>query len=229
MTEEPSESSSNVPIPGSGSASAPQSYIDIQYLATFGLFKQNALEYFYTSPFFDQTSNNQRVRMQGLHPDQHLSILQTMTGLEYVLDELNTCEPNLFVFRKQTRWSPKRSDLIDIYYCTDGIIYQSPDFLTLIKSRMAKSSYYLESSFEKCRAGARWIDGELCGKKRSSGYLCWQNDIPTPSSTTTPASDPSDDPFYCHTLAKRRAENRYERLLRDFPTFRTVLQDVGQK
>jgi len=135
-----------------------QSYIDIQYLSLYGLFRANALEYFYTSPFFDPESNNQRLRAQQLHPEQHASVLQTMTGLEYILDEHNTCEPNLFVFRKQNRLSPKRADLIDVYYCTDGIIYQCPDFLSLLKSRVAKTAYYLGQSFETCRRGVSWTD-----------------------------------------------------------------------
>jgi hypothetical protein len=36
------------------------------YLQTFGLRKENALDYFYLSPFFDVNSNNQLIRTQGV-------------------------------------------------------------------------------------------------------------------------------------------------------------------
>ena len=230
-----------------------QSYIDIQYLAAFGLFKANCLEYFYTSPFFDQNSNNQRLRVQGLHPDQHLSVLQTMTGLEYVLDEHNTCEPNLFVFRKQNRWSPKRADLIDVYYCTDGIIYQCPDFLNLLKSRVAKTSFYLGRSFETCLQGVGWVDaasesaaaaaaaagvGLGAGRKRKSGFVCWQPEAGAvagacgkpaaegeASSTPTTAAAVAD-PFLTRERARGKAVRKYDRLVRDLPSFKSVLGDV---
>ena len=222
---------------------APVSYIDIQYLATYGLFKANALEYFYTSPFFDPNSNNERVRKQGLHPSKHLEILETMTGTEYVLDEHNTCEPNLFVFRKQNRLSPKRSELVDVYYCTDGIIYQSPDFLNLLKTRMAKTSYYLEQSFETCRRSVGWVDA-TSGKKRKNGFLCWQQqqqqqppllksqsmDIAqsddTEASVSSPQGQEQVDTFHTLTRARSKAAKKYERLVRDLPTFKSVLEDV---
>ena len=63
-----------------------QSFMDIQWLSAFGVNKLSALDYFYTSPFFDQTSNNQRIRVQGLESERRDEILKSMTGLEYMLD-----------------------------------------------------------------------------------------------------------------------------------------------
>ena len=106
-------------------------YIDIQWLTTFGLTRQTVLDYFYTSPFFDEKSNNQQIRLQGVEADRHQAILCSMTGIEYSLDEMNTQEPNLFVIREQERLSPAASDvnLHNVYYIMDGIIYQCPDLL----------------------------------------------------------------------------------------------------
>jgi len=209
-----------------------QSYIDIQYLATFGLFRANALEYFYTSPFFDHNSNNQRLRTQGVHPEQHLSILQTMTGLEFVLDEHNTCEPNLFVFRKQNRWSPKRADLIDVYYCTDGIIYQCPDFLNLLKSRLAKVAFYLEQSFETTRSGVRWVDAAV-GKRRKSGFVCWKepqeggNAATERVATAEAGGEEEIDNFHVKRRARSKTGKKYEKFVRDLPSFKGPLSDVS--
>jgi hypothetical protein len=210
-----------------------QSYIDIQYLSTFGLFRANALEYFYTSPFFDPNSNNQRLRTQGVHPEQHLSILQTMTGLEFVLDEHNTCEPNLFVFRKQNRWSPKRADLIDVYYCTDGIIYQCPDLLNLLKSRLAKAAFYLEQSFETTRRGVRWVDAAV-GKRRKSGFVCWKESqeegnaaVEKETAAAEAAGKEEIDNFHVKKRARSKIGKKYEKFVRDLPTFKGPLSDVS--
>jgi len=225
----------SVPAPASLELQT-QSYIDIQYLATFGLYKINALEYFYTSPFFDAESNNERLRKQGVHPQEHLAILQTMTGLEFVLDEHNTCEPNLFVFRKQKRWSPKRADLIDVYYCTDGIIYQCADFLSLLKTRAAKTSFYLNRSFDLIHSGVRWTDSSssiatagVGSRKRKSGFVCWktENDNADAAAKLEPSNTQTElDLFHVRARARNRAGKKYERLVRDLPTFKAVLEDV---
>ena len=53
-----------------------------------------------------------------------LERLRDMVGVEFVLDEENICEPELFVIRKQYRESPLSAKLLNIYYCLSGTIYQ---------------------------------------------------------------------------------------------------------
>lgn len=118
-------------------------FIDILWLKTFGLHKGNVLDYFYTSPFFDVTSNNQQIRIQNLG----VEFLIGMVGIEYVVDENNTFEPALFVIKKQKRLHATSVVLLDIFYCLDGIIYQSPTLLDLLRSRTAKASLHLERAF----------------------------------------------------------------------------------
>mmetsp|Transcript_13172 Transcript_13172/g.26693 ORF Transcript_13172/g.26693 Transcript_13172/m.26693 type:complete len:140 (+) Transcript_13172:142-561(+) len=119
-------------------------YIDITFLATFGLRFDNVLEYFYTSPFYDPNCNNEVVRTQGLSSDH----LQGLTGLEYAVDTQSSKEPHLFVIRKQYRRSKGASETLEIFYCLDGIIYQCPVLLDLLQSRMLKASTALKQSYD---------------------------------------------------------------------------------
>ena len=141
-------------------------YIDIQWLTHFGLYRGNVLDYFYTSPFFDTKSNNQLLRIQGVESRLSMDHLSSMIGLEYVLDDQNIHEPHLYVIRKQNRESLKKYELLDIFYCLDGIIYQSPDMLELIRSRITKISLYLKRSFISLQSTT-----EYTSKKRK---LCVQ-------------------------------------------------------
>ena len=139
-------------------------YLDILWLKTFGLFSVNVLDYFYTSPFFDQSSNNQLIRTQGVAPEHLIS----MVGIEYVLDEHNISEPNLYVIKKQLRESPRKAELLEIYYIIDGIIHQSPDLLQLFRSRISKASYYLGNSFAALQSTTTYTskEGRQCWSKR---------------------------------------------------------------
>ena len=136
-------------------------YIDILWLKTFGLFKGKVLDYFYTSPFFDQTSNNHLIRTQGVAHDH----LVSMVGVEYVLDELNMSEPNLYVIKKQRRESSRKAELLDIYYVIDGIIHQSPDLLQLVRSRVSKAAHHLGRSFQELQSTTTFTSKQ--------GHKCW--------------------------------------------------------
>ena len=139
-------------------------YLDILWLKTFGLYSVNVLDYFYTSPFFDHSSNNQLIRTQGVAPEHLIS----MVGIEYVLDEHNISEPNLYVIKKQLRESPRKAELQEIYYIIDGIIHQSPDLLQLFRARISKASHYLGNSFTALQSTTTYTskEGRQCWSKR---------------------------------------------------------------
>jgi hypothetical protein len=118
-------------------------YIDIRWLTTFGLCRDNVLEYFYTSEFYGPKSNNQIIRNQGVS----IIHLSSMTGVEYSLDAENTKEPHLYVINKNIRRSPKEVDLCEVFYCLDGIIYQSPFLLELLRTRVSKLSFNISKAF----------------------------------------------------------------------------------
>lgn len=120
-------------------------YIDIRWLTTFGLSKDNILEYFYTSDFYDSNCNNQIIRNQGVS----LSNLLSMEGIEYTLDTECTKEPYLYVITKNLRKNIKESQLLEAFYCLNGIIYQAPFLLDNLKVKLAKISYNALESFNK--------------------------------------------------------------------------------
>lgn len=122
-------------------------YIDITWLTTFGLSTHNVLDYFYTSPFYDPASNNEEVRKQGVSPDH----LQAMVGSEYAVDLQSSKEPHLYIIRKQNRRSKNCTETLEIFYCLDGIIYQCPLLLDVLKARIAKASFHLSNSFEQIK------------------------------------------------------------------------------
>lgn len=120
-------------------------YTDAVWLKTFHLRKENVLDYFSTSPFFDPTSNNQILNTQGISSEHLLG----MTGLEYSIDAENTVEPHLYVIQKAYRRSPTTSETIEIYYCVNGVIYQSPFFLELLRTRVSKAAFNVLQAFDE--------------------------------------------------------------------------------
>jgi hypothetical protein len=117
-------------------------FIDIAWLNRFGLDTSNVLNYFYGSPFYDPNCNNEIIRAQGIK-ESHLMKLQ---GIEYALD-LQACkEPHLYVVKKVNRQSQTKVELLDVFYCLNGIFYQSPLALDVFHSRLLRSSWNLKRS-----------------------------------------------------------------------------------
>jgi len=87
-------------------------FIDSLWLRAYGLNRENVLDYFALSPFYDPKSNNEALRTQGAGPEH----LQNMIGLEFVLEASCNHEPVLFVVKKQMRSSPRVAEVLDVYY-----------------------------------------------------------------------------------------------------------------
>lgn len=120
-------------------------FINMVYLEQFGLFRVNALDYFYSSHFYDSDCNNEIIRNQGVSLDH----LFNMIGWEYSLDEENIDEPHLFVIRKAYRKSPKTIEVAEVYYILNGTIYSSPNLYDLLRTRASKLSYNLKNAFSE--------------------------------------------------------------------------------
>jgi mediator of RNA polymerase II transcription subunit 6 len=112
-----------------------------------------ALDYFSqeSNPFYDNTCNNEVIRMQRLDPIQ----LSTMTGIEYAL--VHAQDPILYVIRKQRRHSQHQAvtPLAD-YYILGGTVYQAPDLSAVINSRLLSTLYNLQAAFDECRSKATY-------------------------------------------------------------------------
>jgi hypothetical protein len=208
-------------------------FIDIQWLSAYGIRAENALEYFYTSPFFDTKSNNQTVRIQGVDVSRRDGILQDMTGKEYVLDGLNTDEPNLYVIREQVRHSSRPGDvsLVSVFYILDGVIYQSPDFLDLLNSRLGKVSNYLTRGFSNLRDGVTWEFDGGDGREdtenpasKSAGFRLWKANADEDNKAA--AAGAKDGISHKPIVAAAAAAAKYTRIIREFPSFQSVLLDA---
>jgi hypothetical protein len=127
---------------------ANRSFQDIQFLMTFPLISPSAvLNYFSVSPFFDINSNNQTLIAQGI--EQSLLHLQQMTGIEFSVNERLSKPPRLFVINKQYRFSLRHVEVREVYYCLDGAIFQCPDLLEVLKTRLSKVTLALTKSYHE--------------------------------------------------------------------------------
>ena len=193
-------------------------YVDMIWLKFYGLSRVNVLDYFYSSPFFNTSSNNQLIRTQGVRPEHLLS----MVGIEYVLDEVNISEPNLFVIRMQYRKSPRETSPKDIFYCIDGIIYQSPDMLDLVRSRIAKASYYLTNSFDQLHSRTSYTS--------TNGHNCWTHKKTADKMINDGTSfDEFDQTKESSELSRSDANNSAATVnIREFPAFSRLIDDLNQ-
>eukprot|EP01105_Mastigella_eilhardi_P015322 TRINITY_DN349_c0_g1_i2.p1 TRINITY_DN349_c0_g1~~TRINITY_DN349_c0_g1_i2.p1 ORF type:complete len:189 (-),score=66.52 TRINITY_DN349_c0_g1_i2:35-601(-) len=125
--------------------------------------QETALEYFMTSPFYEQGSNNGVLLMQLAKLQQgqqgqidQAATLRSMKGTEY---ELMTPPPadsaaaaveqqSLFVVKKQYRTSPTTVQLRAVYYILNGDIFQAPDLHAVLTSRLRKCAYNLHGALQ---------------------------------------------------------------------------------
>ena len=211
-----------------------QSFQDIQWLSAFGINKLSALDYFYTSPFFDQSSNNQRIRVQGVEAEKRNDILKSMIGLEFMLDEALTCEPNIYVIRKQIRKGPLSTDLVDIYYIADGFVFKSPEFLALVKSRLNKASFYLTNAFQKIHSTVKYSKGNTGIASTNGTFTCWNREgFGTMEGATREddgdtLGDGASSSRSSNNESKKRKREICGAVLREFPSFKSVILDTTE-
>ena len=175
-------------------------FIDIHWIEFYGgLSRNNILEYFYSSPFFDSTSDNQVLRIQGVSPDN----LIDMIGMQYIIDLQNLSEPDLFIIKQIKRKDKNTIDVLAVYYCFQGTIYKGPNMLDLLKSRITKSTYYLLQSF---------IEVSETTSFDIQGHKIWTTD------SNVAKNEPYSLPNY---------GDKY--ILRDFPSMESVANDMTRE
>lgn len=130
-------------------------YLDITWLTTYGLGPNNVLDYFYTSPFYDPTTNNEHYRIQNIPSHVMITSLANGTGMEYEVDSLLSKDPHLFVIKKQNR-NKSIVEVVEMFYCLDGLIFQSPYLLDVLRTRISKISHRLQKSFDDISANIEY-------------------------------------------------------------------------
>ncbi|CAF0707501.1 unnamed protein product [Brachionus calyciflorus] len=101
------------------------------------------LDYFCDArnPFYNVQCDNQFLKMQGGNPEA----LMSMNGLQY---QLHSAQPPLYIIRKVQRTSKKDVIPLSYYYILHGIVYQAPDLMSALSSRLEMTSHYLQECLE---------------------------------------------------------------------------------
>jgi hypothetical protein len=182
-----------------------KSFMDPVFLQQFALSRDNALEYFCRSPFYDPLSNNETLRMQGAG----MSHLQGMVGVEFALDARAGEDSRLYLIKKQRRSGPKSVHVLSMYYILDGTVYQSPNLLHLLMTKYNKITQGLAEAFT---ITADCADFSLSGNKAATGIF----------SLSSPSSSAGSENEGRVTGKKRQKITD----CRDFPSFSSCVGDM---
>jgi mediator of RNA polymerase II transcription subunit 6 len=115
-----------------------QLFREPDWLATCPLTAESIMDYFSLSPFYDRTSDNQVLRMQGINDPQQLLL---MTGIQYevvkAVFDPRFPDKSIFVIHQQTRHEPRGIPTVTaVFYCVDGTFYQAPTLGQVFDARM---------------------------------------------------------------------------------------------
>jgi mediator of RNA polymerase II transcription subunit 6 len=77
----------------------------------------------------------------------------SMIGYEY---QLFLSKPPLYVVRKVKRTSAKDVTPLSYYYVLHGVVYQAPDLMSVLSSRLQTASHYLSESLDMSFAHYRY-------------------------------------------------------------------------
>ncbi|EPR78173.1 Mediator of RNA polymerase II transcription subunit 6 [Spraguea lophii 42_110] len=116
------------------------------FLQSCPLLPINILEYFSTSPFYDNSCNNEMLKMQTQYQNG-TKFLEDMVGLEYMLN-YNDEENILFIIYKINRHSITDFTLLNIYYIIHGTIYVAPTDADIFKSRLSNFYFHLNEALD---------------------------------------------------------------------------------
>lgn len=117
------------------------------------LFRHNVMPYFCqpdANPFYERTSNNQRVLQQQLgRADNMEEELKNMEGTEYAV--IKSQDPVLHIVQKQKRRSPTAVMPLEQYYMVQGDVYMCPDVLSVAHSHISTTLHHLRQAMETAR------------------------------------------------------------------------------
>ncbi|GAA96692.1 hypothetical protein E5Q_03363 [Mixia osmundae IAM 14324] len=123
-----------------------------EFLVQLGsLTAAGAMDYFALSPFWDNRSNNQTLRMQTMYSGVPLvneaEQLKQFIGIEFAI--VHAQPPGLFVIHKRKRTSQHEAQPIAAYYVLHGNVYQAPDLYAVLSSRLLGAGARLKDSYDR--------------------------------------------------------------------------------
>ena len=136
------------------------------WLSSFPLTKGTVVDYFKHSNFYDATCNNELAAIQSINESQTTddlnSLLLSMRGVEFTLDARSTDQ--LFLIRKQWRYSATRSDLLALYYVIGrepetaseplrGTIFPMPTLHSTLVCNLNSILYSIRDAFNEVQKG----------------------------------------------------------------------------
>ena len=104
-----------------------------------------AMNFFKQTPFYDNTCNNEDPRIPA--DDLGRDIMQSMTGMEYDIDDNMSSPPDLWIINQQLRRSATRLEKIRVYYIMNDMILQAPNASHLMEARLSNINHHLSSAF----------------------------------------------------------------------------------
>jgi hypothetical protein len=220
------------------------SFTDPVYLARFGLFRTNAIDYFLhpLNPFRTKANtSNEVLAMQGTTipllmqqgvfqqvvltaqaaEQEYHKALAHLTGEQYELlppddpTPLGYTQPSpLYTIRHVLRTSPSSVKVLGIYYIVEGIIYKSPAVQSLCKANVARILACLQGATQSLSACARF-------QQPSLGYQWYYQ---SGSGGATTKSEPTP-----HELRQlQKYQQRLQKVARR-PGERTAAEEEGMR
>lgn len=119
---------------------------DVIWLQTHQLGQSTVLDYFSTSPFYEKSCNNEILKMQQRPVTE--STLSTLTGIEYLVSE-SSINSSCYIIYHQLRKSPTNTQLLQVYYVLDGVIYPCSTLHDLVVSRLRTSLHHISKAMSK--------------------------------------------------------------------------------
>uniref|UniRef100_A0A6B2LI61 Mediator of RNA polymerase II transcription subunit 6 n=1 Tax=Arcella intermedia TaxID=1963864 RepID=A0A6B2LI61_9EUKA len=143
-----------------------------QYFASVpALEKDNVINYFSLSPFYDPKCTNTILHQSQLAPDQIQAALATWKGKQYALD--GDERPRLWSIIRSYRTNLNKIQTTGMFYIIDDKVYQSPTLRSVLQYRLASSVFHLHEAFNTLSSFTEY--DPLCNyswnKKKSESSL----------------------------------------------------------
>lgn len=133
-------------------------FYDQNFLAQNQLSKDNIMQYFSFSPFYDKNSLNEILKMQSQFANIDISDkLTTLRGFYYIVEDE---KPDLFIIARRNN-NGSTTTTTRMYYCMYGYIYCAPTVKSISDARMIDTLLHFNKALDKYEEmkSFDWIKG----------------------------------------------------------------------